>query len=228
MTQSPTDTADHASELDAEHPDTPADTGFAVTDRGPFPRFLPWLVLVGGGIGLLAAFVLTVERIALLQDPSYVPSCSINPLFSCGSVMEQPQAAVFGFPNPLVGIAGFGIVATIGAAILAGATFARWFWLGLQAGVLFGIGFVHWLIYQSLFSIGALCPYCMVVWLVMIPIFWYVTLHNLSTGALPVPRSLRGVVRIVTPSHGLLLLLWYLVIVALIGIRFADYWSSLL
>ena len=28
--------------------------------------------------------------------------------------------------------------------------------------------FVHWLIFQSLYRIGALCPYCMVVWAVTI------------------------------------------------------------
>ena len=67
----------------------------------------------------------------------------------------------------------------------------------------------------------------MVVWAVMIPLFLYVTLHNLRTGVLPVPRSVRGALKIATSSHGMLLLLWYVVIVALIGIRFADYWSSM-
>ncbi|MEI8410760.1 MULTISPECIES: vitamin K epoxide reductase family protein [unclassified Kribbella] len=117
------------------------------------------MLLLGGLIGLAASAVLTVEKIAILRDPAYVPSCSINPVLSCGSVMTRPQAEVFGFPNPLLGIAGFAVVATVGAALLAGATFRRWFWLGLQAGVTFGAGFVHWLIFQSLYRIGALCPY---------------------------------------------------------------------
>ena len=30
--------------------------------------------------------------------------------------------------------------------------------------------FIHWLIFQSLYRIGALCPYCMVVWAVTIPL----------------------------------------------------------
>ena len=45
---------------------------------------------------------------------------------------------------------------------------------------------MHWLIFQSLYVIGALCPYCMAVWAVTIPICWYVTLHNLERGHLPV------------------------------------------
>ncbi len=41
---------------------------------------------------------------------------------------------------------------------------------GLAAGTLLGTVFVHWLIFQSLYRIGALCPYCMVVWAVTIPL----------------------------------------------------------
>ena len=46
----------------------------------------------------------------------------------------------------------------------------RWYWAGLATGTLLGVAFVHWLIFQSLYRIGALCPYCMVVWAVTIPL----------------------------------------------------------
>jgi len=49
---------------------------------------------------------------------------------------------------------------------------------------------VHWLIFQSLYRIGALCPYCMVVWVVTITVFWNVTLHNLTREHLPVAAPL--------------------------------------
>ncbi|WP_307849809.1 vitamin K epoxide reductase family protein, partial [Qaidamihabitans albus] len=132
------------------------------------PRALGWLYVVGGGIGLAAAFVLMLEKIAKLGDPAYVPTCTLNPVVSCGSVMDSPQAAAFGFPNPLIGIAGFAVVVTIGVVLLPGFRVPRWFWLGMQAGTTFGVVFVHWLIYSSLYDIGALCPYCMVVWAVTI------------------------------------------------------------
>ena len=150
----------------------------------PFGRLLPWLLLIGGLIGTVAAFVLTVEKIALLTDSAYVPSCSLNPVLNCGSIMRTDQAEVFGFPNPLLGLAGFPVLAATGAALLAGARFRRWYWLSLQAGATLGMGFVGWLIFQSLYRINALCPYCMVVWAVVIPTFWYVTLVNLSHGRL--------------------------------------------
>lgn len=189
----------------------------------PFPRLVPWLLVVGGAVGLVAAFTLTLEKIALLRDPSYVPTCSINPILSCGSVMTKPQAEAFGFPNPLLGVVGFAVVVTVGMALLGGARLPRWFWLGLQAGVTFGAVFVHWLIYQSLYVIGALCPYCMAVWAVTIPIFWYVTLHNLAG----VPR-LRGLVRRVTNYHAVWLTVWFIAVLTLIGVRFWAYWSTLL
>jgi len=154
-------------------------------------RVLPWLLSIGGAVGLAAAAALLVEKIQVLQDPDHVPSCSINPVLSCGTVMDTPQAAAFGVPNPLIGIVRFAVVTTIGAALFAGARFRSWFWLGLQAGVLFGVAFAYHLIFQSLYRIHALCPYCMVVWAVTIPIAWYVTLHNLRTRTIGVPPRLH-------------------------------------
>ncbi|GGZ72418.1 MULTISPECIES: vitamin K epoxide reductase family protein [Streptomyces] len=190
-------------------------------------RLLAWVLTAGGAFGFLAAFTLTVEKIALLKDPSYSPSCSINPVLSCGSVMSTPQAAVFGFPNPLLGIAGFAVVTALGVVLLTGAVLPRWFWWGLSAGVTFGVVFIHWLIFQSLYRIGALCPYCMVVWTVMIPVFWYTALHVLTRGLLPVPDRLRRAARRVAGYHGVVLTCWYLLIGVLILQRFWLYWTTL-
>ena len=45
-----------------------------------------------------------------------------------------------------------------------------------------GLGFAIWLMYQSIFVLGTLCPWCMVTWSVVIPIFWVSTLWNLKHG----------------------------------------------
>ncbi|MDV8022741.1 vitamin K epoxide reductase family protein [Rhodococcus sp. IEGM 1330] len=193
---------------------------------GPFDRSLPWLLLFGGLTGLLAAFVLTVEKFALASDPAYAPTCSINPVLNCGSVMDTPQASAFGFPNSLLGIGGFAVVAVIGAALLAGAVFARWFWVAMQVGVTVAVVFVHWLIVQSLYEIDALCPYCMAVWAVTVPIFWYVTLRNLDrAGSKPV---LRQWIELSVRNHSVPLTVWFLAVIALIAQRFWSYWSTLL
>ncbi|MFF4189665.1 vitamin K epoxide reductase family protein [Nonomuraea sp. NPDC001831] len=195
-------------------------------ETAPFPRLLPRLLTLGGPAGFAAAFTLSVEKIALLKNPAYVPSCSLNPVLSCGSVMNTPQAEAFGFPNPLLGVAGFAVVTAIGVVLLTGAALPRWFWLGLQTGVTFGVVFIHWLIYQSLYVIGALCPYCMVVWAVTIPIFWYVTLHNLRQRHLPGVRAGRAVQAVVS-YHAVPLTVWFLTVVTAIGVRFWSYWSTL-
>ncbi|MFI7068884.1 vitamin K epoxide reductase family protein [Micromonospora sediminicola] len=196
--------------------------------RGRFlTRVTAWICAVGGAVGLLAAATLTVEKINLLADPGYVPSCSINPILSCGSVMTTPQAEAFGIPNPLIGIAGFAAVATIGVTLLAGARLPPWFWLGLQAGAIFGVVFVHWLIYQSLYAIGALCPYCMLVWAVTIPIFLYVTLRNLHHHGHALPGPVRKAATAAAGYHSLILTAWYAVILATMLHRFWDYWTTL-
>ncbi|SDG07380.1 Uncharacterized membrane protein [Blastococcus aurantiacus] len=184
-------------------------------------------MLLGGLTGLVASFVLAVEKYALLADPSYVPTCSLNPILSCGSVMASQQAEAFGFPNPLLGVVGFSVVAATGAALLAGARLAGWYWAGLQVGATAAVVFVHWLIYSSLYRIEALCPYCMVVWAVTIPAFWYVTLHNLTAVAPRMPARVRAVASAATGAHGVVLTAWFLLIVAAVLERFWLYWSSL-
>lgn len=196
-------------------------------DTPVISRALPWLLVVGGGLGLVASAALLVERMRLLADPDHVPSCNINPVLSCGTVMRTAQASAFGIPNPVVGLVCFTVVVTVGAALLAGAGPRRWFWLGLQAGTLLGAVFVHWLIFQSLYRIGALCPYCMVVWAVTIPLFWYVTLHNLRSGHLPSPPRAARALGVAARNHTVVLTLWGAAVLAAVGQAFWTYWSTL-
>lgn len=215
---------------DLDHRDGPdelTDAELAQWSAEVRDRRLGWLLLVGGLVGAVAAFTLVVERIKLLADPSYVPSCSFNPVLSCGSVMQTDQASVFGFSNPLIGLAAFPVVAAVGAAVLAGARLPRWYWAGLQVGVTFGIVFVGWLVVQSIYVIGALCPYCMVVWAVMIPIAWHVTLRNAEAGVLGRRVAGSGAVRLLRSWSLLGVVLVYLVVVVMITEAFWWYWSSL-
>lgn len=183
-------------------------------------------LVVGGVVGLQAAAVLMVERFRLADNPTYVPSCSVNPVLSCGSVMESWQASLLGFPNPLIGVAAFPVVITTGMALLAGTQLARWYWRGLQAGVLAGLALVGWLIFQSLYRIGALCPYCMVVWAVVWPIAWYVTLRNARVGALGRRAIGSPLVAIAREWHALVLLLPYLAVVIAVLVRFWSFWTG--
>jgi uncharacterized membrane protein len=179
-------------------------------------------VLIAGVLGLAAAAALTVEKIEILINPDYVPSCSINPVLSCGSVMVTEQASAFGFPNSLIGIVAFTVVLVTGVLALARIDLPRWYWTGLAIGTLLGTAFVHWLIYQSLYSIGALCPYCMVVWAVTIPLLVVVTSIAVQ------PESSNAVVRLIHTWRWSLTALWFTGLILLILVRFWDYWSTLL
>jgi uncharacterized membrane protein len=206
---------------------TPSTVDDPATVDEPQERLLAFGLLVGGLVGFVASAVLLIERIRLAEDSDYVPTCSINPVLSCGNVMESAQAALLGFPNPIIGVAAFPVVVTTGVVLFAGGRLARWYWLGLQAGVTAAFALISWLVFQSLYRIGALCPYCMVVWAVVIPLFWYVTARNAAAGVLgaaPDGRLADGLRDWRAP----LVFGTYLVVVLLVLERFWSYWSSLL
>lgn len=153
-------------------------------------RGFAWILLITGVIGWAASAVLVLERLRVYADANYITSCDINPWVSCGTVFQTWQASIFGFPNPLIGIVAFAVVITTAVAMLAGASFKRWYWLGLQAGVTLGMVFVVWLWSQALFDIYVLCIYCIVVWTAMIPMFVFTTIRNMAHGVLPAPAGL--------------------------------------
>jgi len=140
--------------------------------------------------------------------------------------MQTSQASVLGFANSLMGVAAFAALTAVGFSILAGATFKKWFWLGLLAGATLGVAFVLWLVFESLYRIGSLCPYCMVVWSSMIPIFWYLFLFNLREGYLGNRLLQNRVARFVLQHHVDLIILWFIVIITLVLVRFWYYFGQ--
>lgn len=189
---------------------------------------LPWLLLICGTIGLLAAGIIMIDKIKLITDPTFTPACDLNPVISCGSIMESEQSNAFGFPNPIIGLAAFPVVIVTGVVMLGGAQLKRWYWIGLQLGTVFGIAFVHWLFFQSVWRIGALCPYCMAVWAATIITFWYVLLYNLDKGFIKLPVAWKGLGAYVRKHHLDLLILWLLIIGGLILHHFWYYYGPLL
>jgi uncharacterized membrane protein len=191
--------------------------------RVPSPS--AWWVLIAGVIGLVASMALTVEKFKILLDPHYVPPCNINPIVSCGSVMTTPQASLLGFPNPLLGIIGFTLVMVTGVLAVAKVPIPQWYWIGLTVGTLIGATLVHWLIFQSLYRIGALCPYCMVVWAVTIPLL--VVLVSIVFRPV-LDRGDSAVARVLYQWRWSIVTLWFTAVFLLIMVRFWDYWSTLL
>jgi uncharacterized membrane protein len=202
-----------------------AQTAPAAAKPGRLERFMPWLLVVGGILGMIAAFIISYDKDQLLQNAQFQPNCDLNPIISCGSVMKSAQGAVFNFPNPWIGLACFAILITIGMGIFAGAKFKRWFWIGLQIGTIFGLAFVHWLFFQSVYRINALCPYCMLVWVVVISTFWYTLLFNIQQKFIVLPGSLQKAGNFARRHHLDILVLWFLIILAFILKHFWYYYG---
>lgn len=140
-------------------------------------RLYALVLVVAGAIGLFMSGLIMYDKIELMVDPDFSPACTINDVISCTDVMQSEQASAFVIPNPFIGLTGFGVVITIGVAILAGAKFRAWFWYGFLGGLVLAVGFVHWLAYEAVYSIQALCPYCMVVWTVVLLLFVTTLVH---------------------------------------------------
>ena len=101
-------------------------------------------------------------------------------------------------------------------------TLPGWFWWGIQAGTTFGVVFVHWLIFQSLYRIEALCPYCMVVWVAAITAFVSATAQNVTSGRIPLSQRARAIGSY-APS---VVTVWLVLIAGLILVQFWGYWVT--
>ena len=179
-----------------------AQHGHAGTPGGYSDRQLGFWLVGAGLIALISSAILVYERLQIYIDAGHSTVCDINALLSCGTVMRTPQAEAFGFPNPFIGLVGFSIVVTIGAAIMAGAT-----------------AFIMWLWYQTTFQINALCLFCMIVWVMTITLFVKTTVRNISAGVIPASQSMRESAR---GWSWFAISLWLILIFGIIVIRFFE------
>ena len=186
---------------------------------------LPYLLILVGIIGMIASFVLVYDKIHFLTDGSYRPSCNINPILSCGSIMKTEQASLFGVPNPIFGLIAFSMLLTFGFLLAGGAKVNRRVWIGAQILATAGIIFMHYLFFQGVFRINAICPWCFVVWMVTIPTFWYITVYNVREHNITLPARLSVYIN---KHHGDILLIWYVIILGILIQHFWYYWSTLL
>ena len=189
------------------------------------PKSLAWTMIVFGLIGWIGAFALTLERFHVAANPDAVLGCDLNVFISCKSVMLTPTARLFGFPNSLIGLAAFAAPIIIGFAILAGAKFAMWFWRLFLLGNTLGFIFVLFLFSQSLFVINVLCPYCMVAWAGMIPIFWHLFLFSAKEDIVPMPIRTTSFWDWAAARPWTFTLVFELLIILAIVIRFWTQWG---
>jgi len=149
-----------------------------------------WLI-IASILGWWAAFQLTVEKFALLENPDTTLSCDVSVFVQCGTNLQSWQGSVFGFPNPIIGLTGWMAPLVVGVAILAGARFPRWFWALYGLGITGAFVFICWLIGQSFFDLHTLCPWCALTYVVVIPTFFSTVLQLFQNGTFPVSESAR-------------------------------------
>ncbi|WP_070435012.1 vitamin K epoxide reductase family protein [Corynebacterium sp. HMSC28B08] len=203
-TTAPTASSAPATTLDRSARGLPASRGFAI------------LMLVLAAIGLWFSTLIMYDKIKLVLDSSFTPACTLNDVVSCSDVMASSQASAFGFPNPFIGMIGFPVVMTIAVVLLVGARLPRWLWWSVVVGLGLAVVFVHWLAFQAIFNIVALCPWCMVVWSVTLPLFVMSLTHTVRQS-----RRQRGQ----PTAEGIgvplaITLVWYVGFAAVIAMQF--------
>ena len=153
-------------------------------------RWIFTSMLVGAVLSLLASFVLSVEAIEIAKNPNAQLSCSVNIVLNCATVAAHPSATFMGFPNSFIGMMAEPVVIAVAIAGLAGVKFPRRFMFTAQifytAGLLFALG----LLYVSMFIIQALCPWCLLVTLTTILVWFALTRYNIREDNLYLPKKL--------------------------------------
>src|SRR5690606_19172760 len=104
----------------------------------------------------------------------------------------------------------------------------KWIWQQAQLASTLGVVFMHYLFFQGVYRINAICPWCFAVWMITIPIFWYITLYNLQQKNVSLPKKIRKFGDFAIKHHADILLVWYMIIFAILIERFWYYWSTLI
>ena len=152
-------------------------------------------MLVGALLSLLAAFVLSVEAYDLARNPDAELSCSVNIVLNCATVAKHPSAEMLGFPNSFFGMMAEPIVITVAIAGLAGIRFPRKFMFAAQIGYTIGLLYALLLLGISYFVIQALCPWCLLVTLTTILVWFAITRYNIRERNLYLPKKVDARLR---------------------------------
>lgn len=181
-------------------------------------------MLFSACLSLLASFVLSVDALELAKNPAADLSCNINAAISCGAVGNSWQASLLGFPNAFLGMIAEAVVITIAVAGLGGTKFPRWFMAAAQGVYTIGLIFAYWLFYQSMFVIGALCPWCLLITLSTTLVFTSLTHYNILNNNLYLPKNIQDKVKsFVLKGYDMLLVTYWLAfIVILIVIKYGP------
>ena len=182
------------------------------------------LMLACGVIGLIVSFILSIEKIHLLEQPDATLSCSFNLVLNCSTVMQTWQSSVFGFPNMYIGLMAFPVVITVAVVALTGATLPRWFWRAVHICYGLGLLFAYWLFFNSVYDIQVLCPWCLVITFTMTILFEVITRYALRQKVWNLKDGLNRRVQLFLDKDfdKVVVASWIVLLTALVFLKFGD------
>lgn len=120
------------------------------------------ILAIGAIIGLIAAFLQTIEKLVLIENKDAVLPCNISDIFSCSTVLNAPQSSLFGFPNSLICMIIFTLFLAVGGLGLMGSRITRKALYITQGLAFFMLLFALWFLFTSTYVIAAICIFCLV------------------------------------------------------------------
>ena len=162
----------------------------------------------------------------MLKNPSAELSCNLSPIVDCSGVLNDRLAAVMGFPNALLGMIFFAILATSGLVLLSGGKFSGWFKHFVMVVSTILILFSVWFFGVSLYVFGKICIFCVVGWVVSVPMFWYGLLYYLRSSSGKIAYKAAAFTKFGSKHHLDVVLVLYAVMLLLFLFRFRDYYFN--
>jgi uncharacterized membrane protein len=180
------------------------------------------VVAVFATVGLMASLILSVEKLQLLEHPNQALPCSVNSFLNCATVMNTPEASLFGFPNSFIGMMAYSVLLTVAVTELFGTRHKRSFMALLQLGVTVEIIFAYWLFMDSVYVIGVLCPFCLLVTFSSTMIFASITRYNiLEKNLYFAPKTQALLEKFVSKEYDKMFVAgWIVLMIALVFIKF--------
>lgn len=201
---------------------TPASGPFALSGA---PRAYGLGLVLAAVVGLGSCWELMLAELQELREPDAVLVCDINPFISCGASLDIWQGNILGVPNSFIGAMGFAALGVTGVLLASGGRLPRWYWWAMTAAVTGAMAFIVWFLGVSILTLGKLCPFCMLIWAVVIPVFTHTVARAADGGHLGLSR--RAVSRLVAARWWAAAALYLAVVVAVL-VAFWDEWMALL
>lgn len=128
-----------------------------------------FFLIVAGALAAFASVQLILAELTLARDPAAALKCDINPLIGCSTFLTSWQGHLLGVSNSILGVAFFAGLIGVGVVAATGSRLTSGMWLLLVAGAGISTVWLGFFFYESFFVSGTLCPWCLVIWLSLIP-----------------------------------------------------------